>query len=195
MNFLRIFLLLSFVLFGLPGNAFEGFDECAVFKETVKNEIPKLDFQVPWQTEESFGLTFDYGVEEDDGNKLWYLDVDKIYPKTREEYEEYDCTANETYFYDGLEYGNYSREYNSLNITVDIDTNCDQDTLPVMLYYDIGHTKVEDNETVWNGYMYNNYFFNVTGWEGNEYQLTSSIDYFTEPYFSPSRRNFSLTCL
>ena len=86
------------------------------------------------------------------------------------------------YFYDGLEYGNYSREYNSLNITVDIDTNCDQDTLPVMLYYDIGHMKVEDNETVWNGYMYNNYFFNVTGWEGNEYQLTSGIEYFTEPY-------------
>ena len=83
------------------------------------------------------------------------------------EYEEYNCTSNQTYYYNGLQYGNYSREDNSLNITVDIDTNCDQDTLPVMIWYDVGHIKVEDNETVWNGYMYNNYFFNVTGWEGN----------------------------
>ena len=99
------------------------------------------------------------------------------------EYEDYDCAANQTYFYNGLQYGNYSREDNSLNITVDIDTDCDQDTLPVMVYYDIGHMKVnDDNETVWNGYMYNNYFFNVTGWEGNEYQLSSGPEYFTEPY-------------
>jgi len=98
------------------------------------------------------------------------------------EYEEYECTANQTYFYNGLQYGNYSREDNSLNITIDIDTDCDQDTLPVMVYYDIGHVKIEDNETVWNGYMYNNYFFNVTGWEGNEYKLTSGPEYFTEPY-------------
>ena len=98
------------------------------------------------------------------------------------EYEDYDCAANQTYFYNGLQYGNYSREDNSLNITVDIDTDCDQDTLPVMVYYDIGHVKIEDNETVWNGYMYNNYFFNVTGWESNEYQLSSGPEYFTEPY-------------
>jgi hypothetical protein len=98
------------------------------------------------------------------------------------EYEDYDCASNATYFYNGLQYGNYSREDNSLNITIDIDTDCDQDTLPVMVYYDIGHVKIEDNETVWNGYMYNNYFFNVTGWEGNEYKLTSGPEYFTEPY-------------
>ena len=98
------------------------------------------------------------------------------------EYEEYECVANQTYFYDGLQYGNYSREDNSLNITIDIDTDCDQETLPVMVYYDIGHVKVEDNETIWNGYMYNNYFFNITGWEANEYKLTSGPEYFTEPY-------------
>ena len=40
----------------------------------------------------------------------------------------------------------------------------------------------EDNATFCNGYMYNNYFFNVTGWEGNDYRLTSSPDYLTEPY-------------
>ena len=67
------------------------------------------------------------------------------------EYEEYDCTANETYFYGGMEYGNYSREYNSLNITVDIDTDCDQEALPVRVGFDVGHIKVVDNETVWNG--------------------------------------------
>ena len=98
------------------------------------------------------------------------------------EYEEYDCTANQTYFYNGLQYGNYSRETNSLNITIDIDTDCDQEALPVMVGYDVGHIKVVDNETVWNGYMWNDYFFNVTGWEGNDYKLTSGPEWFTEPY-------------
>ena len=59
-------------------------------------------------------------------------------------------------FWNGLQYGNYSREDSSLNVTVDIDTNCELDTTPVMVYYDVGHLKVVDNETVWNGYMYNN---------------------------------------
>ena len=112
-------------------------------------------------------LNFNERAEEDDGSC---------------EYEEYDCTPNATYFYNGLQYGNYSREENSLNITVDIDTDCDQEALPVMVFYDVGHVKVGDNETVWNGYMYNNYFFNVTGWEGNEYLLSSGPEYFTEPY-------------
>ena len=96
--------------------------------------------------------------------------------------EEYECTANQTYFYNGMEYGNYSREYNSLNITVDVDTDCDQDTLPIMIGYDVSHMKVEDNETVFNGYMWNDNYFNVTGWEANEYPLHSGVDWFTEPY-------------
>jgi len=96
--------------------------------------------------------------------------------------EEYDCTANQTYFYNGMEYGNYSREYNSLNITVDVDTDCDQDTLPIMVGFDVSHMKVEDNETVFNGYMWNDNYFNVTGWEANEYTLHSGVDWFTEPY-------------
>ena len=98
------------------------------------------------------------------------------------EYEEYECTANQTYFYNGMEYGNYSREYNSLNITVDVDTDCDQDTLPIMIGFDVSHMKVEDNETVFNGYMWNDNYFNVTGWEANEYTLHSGVDWFTEPY-------------
>jgi len=99
------------------------------------------------------------------------------------EYEEYNCTANETYFWNGMQYGNYSREDEStLNITIDIDTDCDQDTLPVMVGYDVGHLKVEDNETIWNGYMYNDYFLNITGWEQNDYMLHSGPEYFTEPY-------------
>ena len=99
------------------------------------------------------------------------------------EYEEYECTSNETYFYDGLEYGNYSREPNTLNITVDVDTDCDQDELPIMIGYDVGHIKKnEDNETVWNGYMWNDFYYNVTGWEGDEFILTSGPEYFTEPY-------------
>ena len=99
------------------------------------------------------------------------------------EYEEYECTSNETYFYDGLQYGNYSREPNTLNITVDVDTDCDQDELPIMIGYDVGHIKKnEDNETVWNGYMWNDFYYNVTGWEGDEFTLTSGPEYFTEPY-------------
>jgi len=98
------------------------------------------------------------------------------------EYEDYTCTPNATYFYNGLQYGNYSREDNSLNITVDIDTDCDQEALPVMVGYDVGHIKVVDNETVWNGYMWNDYFLNVTGWESNEYTFNSGPEYFTEPY-------------
>ena len=99
------------------------------------------------------------------------------------EYEEYECTSNETYFYDGLQYGNYSREHNTLNITVDVDTDCDQDELPIMIGYDVGHIKKnEDNETVWNGYMWNDFYYNVTGWEGDEFTLTSGPEYFTEPY-------------
>ena len=112
-------------------------------------------------------LNYNDRAEEDDGSC---------------EYEEYECTPNATYFYDGLQYGNYSREDNTLNITVDVDTDCDQEALPVKVGFDVGHIKVEDNETVWNGYMWNDYFFNVTGWEENEYNLTSGPEWFTEPY-------------
>ena len=98
------------------------------------------------------------------------------------EYEEYDCTPNATYFYNGMQYQNYSREDNTLNITVDIDTDCDQEALPVLVTFDVGHIKVVDNETVWNGYMYTDHYYNVTGWEADEYKLTSGPEYFTEPY-------------
>ena len=98
------------------------------------------------------------------------------------EYEEYECTSNTTYFYNGMQYGNYSREDNTLNITIDVDTNCDQDTLPVMVTFDVGHIKVVDNETVWNGYMYTDHFYNVTGWEADTYTLVSGPQWFTEPY-------------
>ena len=98
------------------------------------------------------------------------------------EYEEYECTSNTTYFYNGMQYGNYSREDNTLNITIDIDTNCNQDTLPVMVTFDVGHIKVVDNETVWNGYMYTDHFYNITGWEADTYTLVSGPQWFTEPY-------------
>tara|TARA_R110002051_G_scaffold87176_1_gene153357 strand:- start:415 stop:1377 length:963 start_codon:yes stop_codon:yes gene_type:complete len=98
------------------------------------------------------------------------------------EYEEYECTTNNTWFYRGMQYGNYSREDNTLNITVDIDTNCDQDTLPVKVTFDIGHIKFVDNETVWNGYMWTDHYYNITGWEADEYTLASGPEYFTEPY-------------
>ena len=98
------------------------------------------------------------------------------------EYEEYECTTNNTWFYRGMQYGNYSREDNTLNITIDIDTNCDQDTLPVMVTFDIGHIKIVDNETVWNGYMWTDHYYNITGWQADEYTLSSGSEWFTEPY-------------
>jgi hypothetical protein len=98
------------------------------------------------------------------------------------EYDEYECSPNATYFYNGMEYGNYSRVDNTLNITVDIDTNCDQEALPVMVTFDVGHIKVEDNQTVWNGYMWTDHFINITGWEADEYTLVSGPEWFTEPY-------------
>ena len=98
------------------------------------------------------------------------------------EYEAYDCITNKTYFYNGMQYGNYSREDNTLNITIDIDTNCNQDTLPVMVTFDVGHIKVVDNETVWNGYMYTDHYYNITGWEADTYTLVSGPQWFTEPY-------------
>ena len=69
-----------------------------------------------------------------------------------------------------------------MNITVDIDTDCDQESLPVMIGFDVGHIKVVDNETVWNGYMWNDYFLNITGWEADEFTLHSGPEWFTEPY-------------
>ena len=116
------------------------------------------------------GINFNDRADEDDGSCEY------------NEYE-YECAANATWFYNGMQYDNYSRADNTtLNITVDIDTNCNQGELPVMVYYDVGHLKVEDNETVWNGYMFNTQYFNVTGWEVNDYQLNSHPDYFTQPY-------------
>jgi len=98
------------------------------------------------------------------------------------EYEAYDCITNRTYFYNGMQYGNYSREDNTLNITIDIDTDCNQDTLPVMVTFDVGHIKIVDNETVWNGYMYTDHYYNITGWEADTYTLVSGPQWFTEPY-------------
>ena len=116
------------------------------------------------------GINYNERADEDDGSCEY------------NEYE-YECAANSSWFYKGMQYDNYSRaDDTTLNITVDIDTNCNQGTLPVMVYYDVGHLKVEDNETVWNGYMFNTHYFNVTGWEVNDYQLNSHPDYFTQPY-------------
>jgi len=98
------------------------------------------------------------------------------------EYDDYNCVTNKTYFYNGMQYGNYSRENNTLNITIDIDTNCDQQALPVKVTFDVGHIKVVDNETMWNGYMWTDHYYNITGWEADEKTLTSGPEYFTEPY-------------
>tara|TARA_R110000744_G_scaffold274739_1_gene387778 strand:+ start:464 stop:1417 length:954 start_codon:yes stop_codon:yes gene_type:complete len=167
------------VIYGCTNSAAENYNEAAthdngrcqflggpVGNSTTNNQTQTNETIIGCMDLEA--LNYNDKAEEDDGSCEYG--------------EEYNCTTNQTYFYQGMQYGNHSREDNTLNITVDIDTNCDQDTLPVMVEFDVGHIKVVDNETVWNGYVFNNYYYNVTGWEVNNYVLQSHSDYFTEPY-------------
>ena len=168
------------VIYGCTNSAAENYNEAATHDngrcKFLGGPVGNSTTNNQTQTNETIygctdieGINFNERADEDDGSCEY------------NEYE-YNCTSNQTYFYQGMQYGNHSREDNTLNITVDIDTNCDQDTLPVMVELDVGHIKVVDNETVWNGYMFNNHYYNVTGWEVNNYVLQSHPDYFTEPY-------------
>ena len=97
------------------------------------------------------------------------------------ENEENHCNHTQLVLWDGLEYGNYSRESNTLDIYVDMDTNCDDndDPLPVMVFYDVGHFFEGENETLmYDNFTYQQHFFNVSGWFEDEHWLECGC----EPY-------------
>ena len=83
-------LLFSFLVIFTSNSAiaFEGYDECKVFEESITelaSELP-VDELFPWQEAENFGFDFDYY---DDEKVPW--DIKRIYGKTREKYDyDYD---------------------------------------------------------------------------------------------------------
>jgi len=81
------------------------------------------------------------------------------------------------YAYNGLSHGNVSRPSNhSLDFFMDFDTNCDDEDepLPIMVYYDLVHIMVDEDENgnksiYYDNYVYTQVFFNVSGWFGDEH--------------------------
>ena len=101
------------------------------------------------------------------------------------ENEENHCNHTQLVLWDGLQYGNYSREDNTLDIYVDMDTNCDDvdDPLPVMVFYDLGHFFYGENETLmYDNYTYEQYFFNVSGWFEDVHWLNCNCEPFEDTF-------------
>ena len=104
------------------------------------------------------------------------------------EHEENHCNHTQLVLWNGLEYGNYSREYNTLDIYVDMDTNCDDsdEPLPVLVYYDVGHFFIneEGNETtlMYDTIVYEEHFFNVSGWVEDTHWLNSGAEPYDETF-------------
>mgnify|MGYP003656369100 CR=1 FL=1 len=93
------------------------------------------------------------------------------------ENEENHCNHTEMYAWNGLSHGNVSRPSNhSLDFFMDFDTNCDdvEDPLPMMVYYDLVHVFVDEDENgnksiSYDSYVYTQLFFNVSGWSEDEH--------------------------
>ena len=93
------------------------------------------------------------------------------------EHEENHCNHTDMYAWNGLSHGYVSRtSYNSLDFFMDFDTDCDDDDepLPILVYYDLIHVIVEEDENgnkslSYDGYVYTQVFFNVSGWWEDEH--------------------------
>jgi len=93
------------------------------------------------------------------------------------ENEENHCNHTEMYAWDGLSHGNVSRpSNNSVDFYMDFDTNCndDVDQLPIVVYYDLIHVMVEEDENgnksiSYDGYVYTEVFLNISGWYEDEH--------------------------
>jgi hypothetical protein len=93
------------------------------------------------------------------------------------EHEENHCNHTDMYAWNGLSHGNVSRpSNNSLDFFMDFDTDCDDEDepLPIMVYYDLIHVMVEEDENgnkslSYDGYAYTQVFLNVSGWFEDEY--------------------------
>ena len=104
------------------------------------------------------------------------------------ENEENHCNHTQLVLWNGLQYGNYSREDNTLDIYVDMDTNCDDpdEPLPVLVYYDVGHFFLDEegNETtlIYDTFVYGETFFNVSGWVEDTHWLNSGAEPYEETF-------------
>jgi hypothetical protein len=93
------------------------------------------------------------------------------------ENEENHCNHTNIYAWDGLSHGNVSRpDIHSTDMYMDFDTNCNDhiDQLPILVYYDLVHVIVEEDEDgnksmYYDNYIYTTVFFNVSGWEEDEH--------------------------
>ena len=93
------------------------------------------------------------------------------------EHEENHCNHTDMYAWNGLSHGNVSRpSNNSINFFMDFDTDCDdtEDPLPIMVYYDLVHIMIEEDENgnksmSYDNYVYTQVFFNVSGWTEDEH--------------------------
>ena len=125
------------------------------------------------------------------------------------ENEENHCNHTQLVLWDGLgeeavgyfNEGNSSRAINvsyerdsleNLDIFLDMDTNCNdsEEPLKVMIFYDIGHffPSFDDNGTFqyyqYDNYSYDEFYFDVYGWEGDEHWLYANVtdDTYTNEY-------------
>jgi hypothetical protein len=78
----------------------------------------------------------------------------------------------------------YERPSNySLNFYVDLDTNCDDidEPLPVLVYYDLMHVFVSEDENgnttmQYDNYIYEEIFYNASGWAADELWFNASLE-------------------
>jgi hypothetical protein len=109
------------------------------------------------------------------------------------ENEENHCNHTDMYAYNGLSHGNVSRpSNNSLDFFMDFDTNCDdeEEPLPILVYYDLVHIMVDEDENgnksiYYDNYVYTQVFFNVSGWFGDEHWFE-----YDELFETPLEDNF-----
>jgi len=93
------------------------------------------------------------------------------------EHEENHCNHTDMYAWNGLSHGNVSRpSNNSLDFYMDFDTDCDdeEDPLPILVYYDLVHVMIDEDENgnksmYYDNYIYTKVFFNVSGWTEDEH--------------------------
>jgi hypothetical protein len=110
------------------------------------------------------------------------------------ENEENHCNHTDMYAYNGLSHGNVSRpSNNSLDFYMDFDTNCDDmdEPLPIMVYYDLVHIMIEEDENgnksmSYDNYIYTQVFFNISGWFADEHWFE-----YEELFDEPLEDNFN----
>ena len=110
------------------------------------------------------------------------------------EHEENHCNHTDMYAWNGLSHGNVSRpSNNSVDFYMDFDTDCDDEDepLPIMVYYDLIHVMVEEDENgnksiSYDNYVYTQVFFNVSGWFEDEHWFE-----YDELFDVPLEENFN----